>query len=71
MLPRPSQAYDDACDLGYTVVSQHTDERIVFVETDIVRRDGDILYWVYRPAREDLTARRTNALDLTLVIFND
>jgi hypothetical protein len=49
-LPRPSRVYPDACDLGYTVVSQRTGREIV-VAVQHEQRDAedDILYWDFLP----------------------
>jgi len=73
MLPEPSRAYDDACDLGYTLLSHRTGTEIVFVHTNTIRdREGDVLYDVYCPAPEDRVARRDNFLrGLVLHVFND
>lgn len=73
-LPRPSQVYDDACDVGYTLRSHLTGQEIVFVQSNVVRdREGDIMFWVYTPAPEDRVARRVGftATSLVLHIFND
>lgn len=52
-LPRElfGRVYDDACDVGLTLVSAKTGEEIVFA-VDREKRDGegDLLYWTLAPA---------------------
>lgn len=64
-LPAASRVWDDACDTGYTVVSQWTGREVVYATADLVSRDGDILYWDYRPI-----SRRDEGCP-TLRVFND
>jgi hypothetical protein len=65
-LPRPSRVYDDACDLGYTVVSARTGRAVVVVFESVTRdAQGDVLYWDARPV-----VRSEREL-FTLRIFND
>jgi hypothetical protein len=63
---RLGQVYDDACDLGFTLVSHKTGRAIVMVEDQTVQRDGDLLYRVYVPARK--ADRRVLS---RVMIFND
>lgn len=44
------RVYDDACDVGLTLVSHRTGTRVVFAIEHEERRDGDLLYWDLRPA---------------------
>jgi hypothetical protein len=49
-LPRPSRVWDDACDVGYTLVSHQTNSPLVVTREHVERdREGDILYWEYKP----------------------
>jgi hypothetical protein len=64
-LPRPSRVYDDACAAGYTLVSHHTGREVVYVVNEVVKEDGDLLYWTLIPA-----ARRDRGLP-NLRVFND
>lgn len=61
------RVYDDACDLGVTLVSAKTGREVVFVVT-AERRDGEgeILFWELRPATLD--TRRSPG---TVQIYND
>lgn len=66
---RFGQVYDDACDEGITIRSEHTGRTVVFGMEDVVRdSDGDLLYWLLKPAPgQDLTGCRCAAVR----IFND
>jgi len=69
-LPNPSRVYDDACDVGYTLVSHRTGKEIVFAHVDTIKdREGDVLYDIYRPADFKTPAHLRN--NLVLHIFND
>jgi len=69
-LPDPSRVYDDACDVGYTLVSHRTGTEIVFAHVDTVKdREGDIMYFVFKPADFRLHASLRDSL--VLHIFND
>jgi hypothetical protein len=65
-LPEMSRVYDDACDVGYTVVSSHTNKSVVYAVSHTERdRGGDLLYW-------DLEAVKPRDTTLpTVRIFND
>jgi hypothetical protein len=63
------RVYDDACDVGLTVISHRSGREVVFavdeVETD---REGDILAWRLVPA----SYQRALLIDnVTMTIFND
>lgn len=62
------QIYDDACDVGYAIRGAH--HTTWFYETEEVKRDGDVLYWDYKPIAEHV--RKNPAIaGWTLRIFND
>lgn len=53
-LPRPvmGQVYDDACDLGMTLVSARTGKEIVVaVDAEVYDSEGDLQAWILRPVR--------------------
>lgn len=64
---RFGRVYDDACDVGLTVVSQY-DERdeIVFVVDHTEVKDGDTLWWDLKPAKPS-----DKNCGFTLRVFND
>lgn len=65
-LPRPSRVFDDACDVGYTFVSERTGRALVIVQDHTERdADGDILWWTYRPLSRELRDK------FAVRIFND
>lgn len=64
-LPRPSLVWDDACDVGYTVISHRTGREVIYALHSQESRKGDLLYWDYRPI-----SRRDSGLP-TLRVFND
>jgi hypothetical protein len=64
-LPEPGRVWDDAVDVGYTVVSHHTGHAVVYAGHQVCDRDGDIVYWDYLPA-----SRFDEGLP-TLRVFND
>jgi hypothetical protein len=66
----PGRVYDDACDVGYTLVSARTGREVVFAET-FTRYDneGDIVYWVYEP--EPYQRRLGELAGVRLIVFND
>lgn len=50
-LPAFGRVYDDACDVGLTVVSTRTGREVVFVVEHTARdNDGDVIEWVLIPA---------------------
>lgn len=60
------RVYDDACDVGVTVVSARTGREIVFaVEHEDRDREGELLSWTLRPANRNEWGAGS------LVIFND
>lgn len=43
---RLGRVYDDACDVGFTMVSHHTGKEVVFrLEHREMDREGDLLWW--------------------------
>lgn len=66
----PGRVYDDACDLGYTLVSARTGREVVFAQT-FTSRDigGDVAFWVYEP--EPYQKRLGELAGVRLIVFND
>ena len=63
---RLGRVYDDACDVGMTLISHRTGKRIVFAEGATVRdAEGDVQYTDFHPARPGEWAAGT------VRIFND
>jgi hypothetical protein len=48
-LPRPSRVWDDACDEGYTLVSERTGEELVIALEHVERSEDGIAHWDYQP----------------------
>lgn len=67
----PGAVYDDACDVGFTLISHRTGRDIVVVQHHTETRDGDTLWWDYVPARELAAIVRGAAPTVTLRVFND
>lgn len=57
---RLGRVYDDACDVGFTMVSERTGNKVVFAEWGAHKNlDGDISHWEFRavtPGHKDLVA---------------
>ena len=65
-IPRPGRVYDDACDLGFTVISHLSLNKVVFVEHAEKRDADDLLYTDYLPVAERGWVR-----PVLLRVFND
>lgn len=64
-LPEFGRVWDDACDVGYTVVSSRTGKEIVYAVHHEEKQDGDLVSWILKPAERSF-------LDLpTLTVYND
>lgn len=66
-----SQVYEDACDEGFTMVSEQTGRKVTFYLDD-VGRDGEreITRWSYMPTPESV--RQIPGIEnLKVIIFND
>lgn len=62
------RVYDDACDAGITIISDHTGREVVFVITyTATDRDGDTLHWLLKPAKKYQGVDE----ELQVIIFND
>ncbi len=60
------RVYDDACDVGFTLISSKTGKGVVFaLEAEERNRDGDILMWHF----VSVTPGHKNKYKITL--FND
>lgn len=63
--------YPDAADAGFTMVSERTGERVVFVETEIDREDdGTIRSWDFVPTPESIR-KFPHLRECKLIVFND
>lgn len=61
------RVYDDACDVGMTLVSARTGDAVVFAVTGEQRdADGDLMYWTLEPA-----PYQRNRPTCTVHIYND
>lgn len=61
------RVYDDACDVGLTLVSARSGHEIVFAVSEETRdADGDLIATILRPVRGN-----RNNLPLTIHILND
>lgn len=68
---RPSSLYDDACDIGFELVSQWTGKRTTWCLTDEIRDgEGELQAWEFKPTSEALRVNHT-LLGAKVVIFND
>ena len=64
------QLYDDACDQGFTMVSQKTGVEVSFYLSKDIDRAGDEGGWEFEPIPESV--RKTPAAKgLKVIIFND
>lgn len=64
--PSFDRVFDDACDVGLTVVSHWTDREVVYaLENEVRDGEGDLMYWDLIPAN------RAEQFLPTLRIFND
>ena len=59
-----SRVFDDACDVGFQVESQHTGKVVTFVMDSTESSADDVICWYLKP----MQATDTN---YTMVIFND
>src|SRR5260221_12621238 len=60
------QVYDDACDVGLTLVNNKSGDRCVFVLNDTYKDDDGVGFWDFVPA-----GSRQKNTNLKLRIFND
>ena len=62
---RVGRVYDDACDEGFTMVSQWTGQEVVFaLERRKTDREGDVQFWEYISVTPKFRG-------FTVTIFND
>jgi hypothetical protein len=64
------QVFDDACDIGLTMVSDRTGVEIRFYVSQWMMQEGDIVCWVLRPRKQD-QIRHPSVAHCTIKIFND
>lgn len=61
----PSRVWNDACDVGYTLVSHRTGKEVAMAMDDVLRdADGDIQAWVYKSVWP-------KGMDIKLTVYND
>jgi hypothetical protein len=67
------RVYDDAADEGLTLVSARTGQEVVFVVDHTERdRDGDVLFWLLRPAVRHARPQNHAAIYRTTIrLYND
>jgi len=68
------RVYDDACDVGLTLISRYDGREMVFVVSHVERggedwRDNEILWWDLEPARLEL--RRPGRVPFRVRVLND
>jgi len=68
---QPSRVYDDACDIGYTLISHKTGAMVVFAESHRETHEGDLLYTDYEPVGTPMSGIRYNGIPCLLRIYND
>jgi hypothetical protein len=75
-LPPFGRVYDDACDVGFTVLGHHAE--VVFALQEEHRdREGDVTHWTFVPAKPGERSRVTTAIKLgappavSIVVWND
>ena len=62
---RLGRVYDDACDMGFTIISEKTGNAVVFAQTeDLFDKEGDLLSINFVSVTPGFT-------NLKVVIFND
>jgi len=63
-----SRVYDDAIDEGFVTYNEETGKRVTWANWQIETRDGDTLWWEFRPipvqGQPDMTG-------WTMMVFND
>jgi hypothetical protein len=64
------QIYADACDLGLTLVSDHTGAEVDFVIVAEHTQEGDVTHWTLEPTKQSLRVCAA-ARGLKLTLFND
>lgn len=63
--------YNDACDVGFKVVSKRTGQDAIFYLSEERRSgEGDIYLWIFKPIPEDVRQGRV-AADIEIHILND
>lgn len=45
------RVWDDACDVGLTIISHHTRREVVYTAQEQRDREGELTHWVCTPAR--------------------
>lgn len=61
--------YDDACDIGLSIVSHKTGAVSTFYVDKEERNDGDIMAWHLKPT-EGTVRRHPLLKDTTVIVFN-
>lgn len=64
------QVYQDACDVGFIMLSTRTGRESMWVEDGEIREDGELQVTIYKPTRD--TLRRNPGLEgYTVHLLND
>ncbi len=69
---RFGRVYDDACDVGLTLVSHATGREVVFaIENEMRGDEGDVLWIDLAPVLQGIDPRRHYHPNLTVRLYND
>ena len=65
----PRRIYDDACDIGFYLVSEKTGQKVLFVENELAYdNDGDLISFNFSSYCYE---NPSHTMHLNVVIFND
>jgi hypothetical protein len=64
------QVYPDACDVGFTMISDRTGEEVVFAMTSTDMNGDEIAGWRFTPTRESVR-RFPRCAGVSALIIND
>jgi hypothetical protein len=66
------RVYDDACDVGLTIISQRTGSAVVFCLSEEKRDgEGDMMYWELEVVPECCRGIQSHLKGMKIRIFND
>lgn len=66
---KPRRIYDDACDIGFYMVSEKTGQKLLFVENEpTYDADGDLISFNFS---SHCYENPSNLMQMKVIIFND